>query len=196
MIETTLYVSTIGEAFRNNIINKVNDTTFNMTEAHNDTILPAIQDSIEAAIDDILLSINGFSITRPHGIQNVSAVFGIEVVRIGTRNYIISLLVLNGLAFIAICVVTLYTGLFRESPSFDFTDLGAMIAGVRNGAAGSRSRGDDDSDLISWKGDPADPIVGQSILELDCQLGSTEASRVTIRPARYTPFPSPTWNLT
>ena len=180
MIESNLYVSTIGEALRTNIVNKLDSPSLNVSQPYNAAILPAVEDALEAAMDEILLSLGGAALTQPGSYDTLNTSFHISVIHIGSRKYILALFAINVPAMMLICLLSIYTRLFMASPAFDFADLGGMVAGVSNASAGT---GEDvlSPNLKGWNVDPADPLLRRSVLAIDSRLGSTEAICVTVR---------------
>lgn len=181
MVQTTLYVSMIGEAFANNIVTKVGDPSFNRMAQHNQTIIPAIEDAVEAVMDDIFSALGGYSLTQPGGFSSDQpATYEASAAQIGTWEFHIALLIINLAALTTILVVTVYTRVFDDSPAFDFADLGALVAGVSNGFTNAERRGIAAAKLTEWRGDPADPALRTLALQLDCKLGADRATCATV----------------
>lgn len=64
-VQSSLYVSTIGEALRANAINYINITTLDLSGPQYKGLILAIETSLAAVIDNILLSLVGFALTQP-----------------------------------------------------------------------------------------------------------------------------------
>ncbi|KAK5127310.1 hypothetical protein LTR08_004437 [Meristemomyces frigidus] len=184
MVQTTLYVSTVGVAFGNNINNKMNDPLFMPSEPGSAELLPAIAESITAALDDILASLKNIALTQPGGSDQQPSSFQVSVAQVGSRVYHIALFGVNVVAFVIILGASAYTMLFTSSPAFDFADLPSMVGGVYNDIATSSDERGAVTHLAEWEGHPADLLLGGSMVELDCKLGAGKAPIVTVRPAR------------
>ena len=158
-VQSTLYVSTIGEALRANAINYMNMTTVDLSGSRHEGIIPAIETSLAAVIDDILLSLAGFALTQPGSWDHdVNVKFAISSIRLGSWRYAYPLFAMNIMALVAIGLVTVHLRMFAESSAFDFTDLFAMAAAARNGTD-TQDMAADNVDLTQWNGDPKDRML-------------------------------------
>lgn len=132
---TTLYVSTIGEAMGTNIRRHLNNASTSFVEPRDDA-LPAIEDSVQAALDDILVGFGGFALTQSGNYSAVDVTYEVSAIRIGTRGFAGAILVVNAVGLVVVFALTTWTRLFSRSPAFDFADLGGMVAGTALGKAG------------------------------------------------------------
>ena len=166
-VQSTLYVSTIGEALKTNAINLLNKPTLDLSDLKGDSILPAIETSLGAAIDDILLSLAGFALTQSGSWDNKSDVgSAISSIRIGSWRYTYPLFVANFIALAAITFVAIRSRMFAQSSTFDSTDLFAMTAAASNGTI-AQNEALDRLDLTRWDGDPSDRLLSHATLDID-----------------------------
>jgi hypothetical protein len=173
-VQSTLYVSTIGEALRANAINYMNMTTVDLSGSRHEGIIPAIETSFAAVIDDILLSLAGFALTQPGSWDHeVNVKFAISSIRLGSWRYAYPLFAMNIMALIAIGLVAVHSRMFAESSAFDFTDLFAMAAAASNGTD-TQDMAADNADLTQWNGDPTDRMLISTRL---CVNQGLESSR-------------------
>lgn len=108
-IETKLYVSAMGESFISNAINKLNNSTVKPQKPLDNVVLPAFEHSIEAAMNDILVALDGVALTQPGNHETTTATFHVNVALIGSAKYFYPLLVINTVALPAISILTLLT---------------------------------------------------------------------------------------
>lgn len=178
MVQTTAFISTVGRALENNLIQSGVQLQSHL-DAHG---LGIVADSVEAALDDILAVQNAFAFKNETlGRRVVDATFQVTVVEVGNRTFRTALFAVNNLTCALVMVVMLYTRLFAASPAFDFTDLGSVAAGVLRSAAcdeeASRSH------LADWGGNAGDAKLRASQLEFWSRLDESGAPLVIFRPA-------------
>jgi hypothetical protein len=180
-VQTTLYSSMLGEALSTSVINNLGSPKhFGSTYPFNNATFPGVENSLEAAMDDILAAYNAFALTQPGGWETANATYHISVLQIGTFGYHVGTFILNVFALLVICAVALWTRFFSQSSAFDFSDPGCLIIGLRNGAlAVERTStwhvmGHEDEDLGHWMGRPRDRRLDKVVLEMDTTLGSAE----------------------
>lgn len=165
MVQTTMYVSTVGEALGNNIRTKLGRPSIKLEAGPDQAALPAMQESIEAGMDDILSYISGASLANGSA-ANISVNLQHEVVRVGTPRYLATLFIVNLALLVAVCVMTFWTKGFCDSPVFDFSDFGAMTAATRLGEAGEKAH-DRGQNVPNWDGDPSDRLLRDTKLQID-----------------------------
>jgi hypothetical protein len=166
-VQSSLYVSTIGEALRANAINYMSITTLDLSGPQHVGIILAIETSLAAVIDDILLSLAGFALTQPGSWDNDSNVkFAISSVRLGSWRYAFPLLAINILASIAIVLIATHLRMFAKSSAFDFTDLFAMAAAASNGTD-TRDMATGNASLTQWNGDPTARMLTSTRLHVN-----------------------------
>lgn len=167
MVQTTMYVSTIGEAFGNNIRTKLGRPDISLRTGPDQAALSAIQESIEAAMDDILSYLSGASLASGDAAET-SGNLQHEVMRVGSPRYLATLFAINLALLVATCAVTLTTKGFRDSPVFDFSDFGAIVAAVRMSEADKSEGGKVGSrGLPVWDGNPSDLKLRKTMLQID-----------------------------
>jgi hypothetical protein len=180
-VQSTLYVSTIGEALKANAINYMNMTTLDLSAIQHEGIIPAIETSLTAVIDDILLSLAGFALTQPESWDNdLSVRFAISSVRLGSWRYTYPLFVVNVMALIAIVLIATHLRMFAKSPAFDFTDLFAMAAAASNGGD-TQDMATDNANLTEWNGDPTDRMLTSTKLYVHQGLESNRPIAIHFR---------------
>lgn len=166
-VQSTLYVSTIGEALKADAINLLNKPTLNVSDLQRDNILPATETSVAAAIDDILSSLAGSAFTQSESWESKSDVsFAISSIRIGLWRYTYPLFVINIIALATIALVAIRSRMFAESSAFDFTDLFAMAAAASNGTI-AQDETFSGANLTRWNGDPSDRVLSHATLDID-----------------------------
>jgi hypothetical protein len=180
-VQSSLYVSTIGEALRANAINYMNITTLDLSGPQHKGIILAIETSLAAVIDDILLSLAGFALTQPGSWDNDSNVkFAISSVRLGSWRYAYPLLAINIIVSIAIVLIATHLRMFAKSSAFDFTDLFAMAAAASNGTD-TRDMATGDASLTQWNGDPTARMLTSTRLHVNQGLESNRPIAIHFR---------------
>jgi len=178
IVSTTLYRSIVGDAFGSNMQNTFGETPFDLKTAKQAAALPAIEQSLEAALDNILVSLATASFASS-SLAKVETTFHIESLRIGTSSYALAIFLTNAIVLVAVIAVSLYTKLFDTSTAFDFADLGSVIVGVSNSNGQVNGA---EHEVKRWRGDPTEPSLQNVILELDCVSRSTDrAPSVSVR---------------
>lgn len=171
LIETTLYVSSIGENFISNAQMRLNQPNFNASIPNNEAALPAIEDSLVAALDDILEALGGYAFTNGTNTQSNLATVEVARVRIGETQFIVALFVINVLALLGICGLAVYTRGYRSTPAFNFTDIGTLAAGMG-----------EESSLSHWDGNPSHLLLDHLSVEIQSKLGVSEAPSIRLLP--------------
>lgn len=160
----------------------MNNNTFDPRGGAAPPVLPAIKSSMDAAIDTLLLSLGGFSLTQAGGSAQTPANFHVRAVQIGSKGFIIAVLVTNTLALLVTFVISMWTLFFDDSPAFDFSDMGAMVAGV---VLGQEHVGADQAltkgCLAGWTGDSRDGAIQKLRLEIYSKLGTQDAPFVKMK---------------
>ncbi|KAF2166611.1 hypothetical protein M409DRAFT_23245 [Zasmidium cellare ATCC 36951] len=182
LIETTLYVSSIGENFINNAQTKLNQPDFNASQPNNDAVLPAIEDSLVAALDDILEALAGFAFVNDSSTWSGAVSGEVPRVRVGETQFIIALFVTNVLVLVGVCGMAVHTRGYANTPAFNFMDIGALVVGMDNG----RQLANEETAAISpseprWDGDPSDPLLDHFAVEIRSKLGVDEAPSVRLQ---------------
>jgi hypothetical protein len=72
------------------------------------------------------------------------------------------------LTSLVVLAVSIYTGMFKSSPAFDFSDIGSMVVGVRNSKNDSVAP---EMSSMQWNGDSADPSLEAVRLQVSCSPG-------------------------
>lgn len=160
MVQTTLYVSTVGEALESNVRNYVSWATGSskLGSATHSQILAAVKASVQAMADDILESFAAAALTQPESVQLDPVHFTAKGVEIGEYPYIIAILAYQTLALIGVVAALLLTKFWSSTPAFDFTDLGALSTAIslgakpNDGAVSKATRG--------WQGEPDHAALG------------------------------------
>ena len=185
-IQSNLYISQVGGAFLANANSKLDNPNINASIPYQEQLLPAFEESFEALMDDILQSLGAYALTQSskNWVDDRETVYYISTIRIGSDRFSYPLLILNFVALLAICALSIYTSMFATSPAFDFTDLGAMMAAGWN-AKNASSSATSQLEPQSWDGDPADPVLSGSTLVFNTGLEPTTAISVAFESARY-----------
>lgn len=185
LIETTLYVSSIGENFISNVQMKLNQPDFNASIPNNDATLPAIEDSLSAALDDILEALGGYAFTNETNTTPNVATVEVARLQIGETKFIVALFVINVLALLAIVALAVFTRGFVHTPAFNFTDVGAILLGMESGRRSDGGENVLSSSVVPrWNGDPNDPMFDDLSVEIHSRLGVADAPSVHVTPWR------------
>jgi hypothetical protein len=180
-VQSSLYVSTIGEALRANAINYMNMTTLDLSGPQHEGIILAIETSFAVVIDDILLSLAGFALTQPGSWDNdFNVKFAISSVRLGSWRYAYPLFAMNIIALIAIVFIATHLRMFAESSAFDFTDLFAMAAAASNGTD-TQDVATGNANLTQWNGDPTARMLTSTRLHVNQGLKSSRPIAIHFR---------------
>ena len=166
MVESTFFVSTVGEALYNNVRNKMSrdgrnvtdqstptgtNVTDKFTPTGNQTLL-GVADSFTAMADEILASFGAFSLLWPGGTQQSQVTMTIAGVKIGENPSIIIVMVWNVVTLVGVVILTIMS-FVKKVPAFDFTEV-ASLATAAN--LGGREQGWTQviaSGLRGWQGD-------------------------------------------
>ena len=161
MVQTSLYVSTVGEALSSNVRNYVSRATKSKTNLDNASkaqVLGAVTDSMQAMADDVLQSLAAAALTWPDASERQEVRFTSGGVEIGEYPFIIAILVYQFLALIGIIAALVFSKFFYRTPAFDYSDVGTVStaahlgANPHNVALWSATR--------NWKGEPDDSALG------------------------------------
>lgn len=165
---TTLYESSVGEALVRNINRKLNENLDMTTDTQPDVVfLPAISESIEAGMDDILESLAAAALTRAGSFQEVPGIYYVPAIQIGSNAYAFVAFSLNAVAMFMMVCLTIHNIMFRESPAFDISDIATLMYVVKNGESLNR---DSDVGIKEWRGCSDDAMIGSSTAEIDISL--------------------------
>jgi len=166
MVQTTLYVSTVGEALMSNVDNYLaresgmKATGGNATEQQT---LAALTDSMQAMADDILVSFASAALARTDSSQTTQVHFEALGIEIGSRGFIIAIVACNLMALLLLFATAIVTKFWSHAPAFDFADLGALSAAV----ALEPEREPKVAMLLDrWEGNAQDPVVGRLMARL------------------------------
>ena len=162
MVQTTLYVSTAGEALKSNIQNYVSRTTglkSSIGNATSEQVLAAVTDSMQAMADDILMSFASASLTKANAISLYPAHFTQLSVQVGEFAFIIAIVVYQIVALIGILTATIFSKFWSRTPAFDYSEIGAMSTAACLGA--DQKDASASQALMSWRGKSDDPILGK-----------------------------------
>lgn len=135
LVQTTLYVSTLGDAFQRSITALANRTTplsQNDSEVPDALVLRAVQDSFEAVMDDILGLLQATALTQSGSWEVKSIGVKHGVVKIGTKGFVLATATVHFVMFPIMTVIILTTKLFKSSIKFDFADIGSLAVAVHN----------------------------------------------------------------
>lgn len=132
-ISTSLYTSTVGDAFMANIRSlqtRRSVTSDDVNDAdYQAVVLDAIADSVMSIMDDSLVVLGSVSLVFPNTTQLVNATAHITAVQIGSKPFIRTVVVLNILGSLA--VVTSYFLLRKATiPTFEYSDFGCIAVGI------------------------------------------------------------------
>jgi hypothetical protein len=151
-------------------------TTVEVQAGQDGTALPAIQESIQAAMDDILSYLSGASLVSGDATE-VPGTLEHKVVRVGTPRYLATLFILNIALLLAACIMKFMTKGFCDTPLFNFSDLGAITAATR--LSESEDRGErthyGGQSLPGWDGDLKDRLLRDTKLQID-NVGAQHSS--------------------
>ena len=179
-LQATLYVSPIGLALQQNILRKLNLVSFNASDPFHDEYLPALEESFEALLDNILEAYAAAALSHSDS-YDLDLLHQVDVVgiHVGSRGYIIALFILNVAALVAIMSVVVMNQFFAASQSFDLADLGAMIAAVSNADTHERESG-----LVNWNGDVAAHELRAASVKFDACLGVNRSISLEVQRVR------------
>ena len=159
--QTTLYVSTVGEALMSNVRNYVTRASgpdAKVDDATGDQILDAVKDSMEAMADDILASFAAAALTRTESTQLKPVYFTAKGVEIGEYPFIIAVLSYQILALIGVVAALVLTNFWLQTPAFDYTDVVALSTAASLGAGPGNEQLA--KAVRGWQGRPNHPSLG------------------------------------
>lgn len=141
MINTDSYTSIVGDALLSEVANVAvaTNTPLSGTAA----VMTGIAHAFESMIDDILGAYSSAQLMiagsdRPETSRTTTDVSAaINAVRIGNREYIYTILAVNGLLILLFAAETIRTRGWRNLPAFDSQDVKSVIVGSYIGSAGA-----------------------------------------------------------
>lgn len=140
-VETTLYSSSVGNAFNKSI------TTLSLRESSPVTpelVLRAVEQSLLAATDDIMIQLSSTSMALDQGARKDTATTQQATVAIGDRPFIVATMTIHIVALIGVLAVSLYSRLWKGISRLDFADIPSMCLGAYDAGrdAGHDTTGD------------------------------------------------------
>ncbi|KAK4500339.1 hypothetical protein PRZ48_008528 [Zasmidium cellare] len=182
LIETTLYVSSIGENFISNVQTKLNQPNFNASLSDNNAVLPAIEDSLVAALDDILEALAGFAFTDDSNTESNVVDLEVARVRLGETQFIVALFVINAVVLVGVCGMAVWTRGYASTPALNFMDIGSIVVGMGNAQKPANTEGLDSSMVAPrWDGDSSDPLLDHFAVDIRSKLGVDESPSVRLQ---------------
>jgi hypothetical protein len=169
MIVSSLYVSTVGDALRENIQNhKIRQNIPLGANATSNLVLAAVEDAVTAMLDAVFVALKSATLT----VQGATYTAPVEVtsaaVRIGSGAFILAVVVINLVALVAI--IAIHVLLWKENvPMFDYNDLGSMVIAVattKDDSMEAMTANGNDC-LSAWSGDPQSPDFGHVTATLE-----------------------------
>ncbi len=154
MVQTTLYVSSVGEALQNNVRNllsRENQSTANLDNATDDQHLLAVASSMVAMADDALASFAAFSLLWSGANEAADVSMTIAGVQIGETPYITVVVVWNLLALLIVVVFAIIS-FVGTIPAFNFTEIASLATAANIGGREQRNAADLTSALQGWQG--------------------------------------------
>ena len=141
MINTDSYTSIVGDALLSEVANVAvaTNTPLNGTAV----VMTGVARAFESMIDDILSAYSSAQLMiagseRPETSRTATDVAAaINAVRIGNREYICTILVVNGLLILLFAAETIRTRGWRNLPAFDSQDVKSLIVGSYIGSGGA-----------------------------------------------------------
>lgn len=130
MVETTTYVSALGEALKGNIANVHNLITASNTRPSESDILIAVKEFVLAMTDNILEMLVGAALSRAGQRQLRKATFTIYAVEFGAFGFTVAIFVLNVVALVALIAVAVKWKAWSNLTRFGLTDPGALSCAV------------------------------------------------------------------
>ena len=139
MINTDAYTSIIGDTLLSEVANVAvaTNTSLNLTA----TVMTGMARAFESMIDDTLGAYSSAQLMiagsdRPETSRNATDVSAaINAVRIGDREYIYAILVVDGLLILIFAAATIRTHGWRNLPAFNSQDVKSVIVGSYIGSA-------------------------------------------------------------
>lgn len=153
MVETTTYVSALGEAFKGNIANVRNQAMAQNMRTSDADIIKAVEEFVLAMADDILEMLAGAALSRTGQRQLRQATFTIYAVELGAFGFTIAILVLNVVALVILIVVAVKLKAWSRMSLFDITDPGGLSCAAFLGGT-EKSQYAVLESFGTWAGDP------------------------------------------
>lgn len=153
MVETTTYVSALGEAFKGNIANVRNQAMAQNMRTSDADIIKAVEEFVLAMADDILEMLAGAALSRTGQRQLRQATFTIYAVELGAFGFTIAILVLNVVALVILIVVAVKLKAWSRMSLFDITDPGGLSCAAFLGGT-EKSQYAVLESFGTWSGDP------------------------------------------
>ena len=184
LTQSTLYVSTLGEALESNVQNLVSRTSGDRSAIGNATseqVLTAVEDSVQAMSDDILEAFAAAALTQSNAIELHTVgvtTLGIEV---GEYPYIVAVVVYQGLALLGIVVASILSRFWTMTPAFDYSEIGSMTTAASLGT--DRRDAGLDGRLLNWRREPSDLVLRQVTAQYrQTHLGEPPSVHISIPP--------------
>jgi hypothetical protein len=166
-ITTSLYTSTVGDSFTENIRNlQARRSVFNTSSsAYKEVVLDAIADSVTSVMDDTLVALGSAALTFSNATQSSSAAARVAAVQIGSKTFIWLVVAINVLGSVGIVVscVMLYKA---DIPTFEYSDIGCVAMGLRHGLAVLDEDGVKVGGEQPWDGHPGHRHTGRLAMRL------------------------------
>lgn len=147
-VETTLYSSTVGNAFNKSI------TTLSLREhipVTPELVLHAVEQSLLAATDDIMVQMASTSMALDQGARQDTATTQQAAVAIGDRPFIVATMVIHLVAFVGVFTVTLHNRFWKGISPFDFADIPSMCLGAYDAGRNASHHAHEDPQLGQFK---------------------------------------------
>lgn len=99
-------------------------------------------------------------------------------VEIGEYVFVLAVAICHILALVGVIAISLFSGLWRSTPAFDYADIGSMSTAVRLGA--DRCGRLEVTSLQHWKGDSDYPKIRELLVQYETSmLGQHPIVRIT-----------------
>ena len=169
-ITTSLYTSTVGDSFTENIRNlQANRSVFDTdSPAYKAVVLDAIADSVTTVMDDSLVALGSAALTFSNATRSANVIARVAAVQIGSRTFIWLTVAINMLGCVAVAVGYLLL-CKADIPTFEYSDIGCVAVGLRQGIAVLDEDGADVGGELSWDGHPGNRETARLAMRLQTQ---------------------------
>ena len=168
LIMTSLYTSTVGDSFMENIRNLQTNRSVladTSSSAYTTVVLDAIADSITSIMDDALVALGSAALIFANATQTVAATAKVSAVRIGSKMFIWLVVVINVLGSVGVAV-SYFVLCKADIPTFEYGDIGCVAVGLRQGIAVLVEDGMDVGGEQLWDGHHGNRHTGQLAMRL------------------------------
>ncbi|KAF2720051.1 hypothetical protein K431DRAFT_227396 [Polychaeton citri CBS 116435] len=158
-IETTLYTSTLGDAFNESIRtlawreNNLHGTDIAGRSTSPDMVLEAVEQSLLAMTDDILVWIASTGLALNSSVTVAQTRQQALALSIGSPAFVLAVVVFHLVTLIAVLVISTYTRLWAGLTSFDYSDSVSLSMSTYLAGRYMRGTSPEQLQVHMWSGD-------------------------------------------